>query len=385
MEEVSLPAIDIISIDTTASEGILHIYMYLATNYTEEAKYLVTLFIDETFESTFGWDRTQGFYWWDGRYLSMTVNGSFSESGESLHWEASIKQLNATESVRILHGDAKFMVGYYARWQDLVWAIVVPAQGPVSADIEYTVLTSLDLVKRVTIRLDEFDATDLREVIDVDSDLRVTQSEVDYYIATFLSNDLYWDWTWVTQNGVRAIRADRDLELLGATGPVYSTDPITKVLTRTIVFPLQGDWSRMTYAWTYEFITEEGVVPWDVSKDSNFTFSVLPDHEPTDYDRTLSDQNMSSIMTTYFTEDLKAYHMTGSEMRADWNDTLGDKMGFVLLRDPISSDPIDKPSDRPSDDSCCSSAMVVIVVLPCVTVVGWRGRRSKPIDRTPPQ
>jgi hypothetical protein len=372
MDTVSLPAIDILSVSTRLDGEMVNITMNLETNYTEEGEYLVTLLVDEAIESTFGWDRRQGFYWFDSRYQAMTVNGAFSEGGESLHWEAPIEKLNATSEVWITHGDAKLLVDNYARWQDSVWEVIIPVGGRTRTDIVISVVEDFDLVKVVTIWLDEFDSDDLRAVIDGNGDLTVTQDEVDDYQQTYGSTDPEWKTWWATQNDIVVSSTSRSLELVNATGPVYSSDPITKVLTRVMDFPHKmKDETTLRYDWAEEFIAEGGVVPWDVSDTSSFTFQVPENDHLMEYEHLISSSDMTYGMYRYLSSDASVYMMAGSEMRAFWNETVGQTSGFTVTL--TRNFPEEVPPDDDADDTMCGTSWIAFAVLPVVLIVSRRG------------
>jgi hypothetical protein len=379
MEVGSMPAIDILSVATTTSGETFEVGMVLATNYTEEAEYLVVLLIDETTESTFGWDSTQGFYWWDARYDAMNVTGSFSPGGDELHWKIPKEDLNATSEVWILHGDAKLLVDHYARWQDSVWEVVIPARGRISADILYYMVLPTDLVKHVEIRLNEFDSDDLREIIDSDSDLTVTDNEVFDYIDAFRSTDPDWEYGWITLNGDQPIWAERTLRLTNASGPVYSSDPITMTMIRTLEFPDQGSVRYLKYEWTEEFTTEEGVVPWEVSDDSSFTFEGLSDDSSNVYLYSLNHENVSYLMKSYISADNKTYHMSGSDMRAVWNDTIGDTMGYDVRQKRWDGG----KGEEQEEDTMCNSSWIVFAILPTALLIPRRGTKVGRVHSNP--
>lgn len=178
---------------------------------------------------------------------------------------------------------------------------------------------------RTTLRMavDGTEAGSLRSEFDSDSDSMVSKAEYDQHIGLFYLTLATWNHTEMTLDGMEADRTVMSVSFDGLMGSTDSSSPVSQVITLDIYFPEPGDSADHSYS---NDLVNRGISDdlWHVTPASTFTITL-----PKGW--TFDTSGWPDGLDAHLEPDGRSLSMSGTEMKDNWNVTMGDLITIKVV------------------------------------------------------
>jgi hypothetical protein len=187
----------------------------------------------------------------------------------------------------------------------------------------------------IEITLEGQDAKDIRSEFDMDVDGTVTKAEYDQHIGFYYLEKGSWNSTKLKLDGESYKTKSMTFEIQGLIGSATSTSPVVQVAVVDVRFEEPAEATTHTYA-DFLATSEKAGEMWDVTASSMFTLEA-PDGWR------FKDSELPSGVKTYLTSKGTVITLSGLQMKADWNTSVGAMSSFVITERTDGSDEEESP------------------------------------------
>jgi hypothetical protein len=351
---------DILEVTVEPENGKVNVTLTLAGAYDSWGTYTVEIDVDGAI-FTFMKIILLGYTASDEAGDFIDVAGNASEDGTLLSWVVAGDDLNidaeSTIGIKSATASVTELSGNFDTFMDTAGESTGPGPGPGPGDdepervdmtFEFTAVEKVKWTMKTYVEGE--DAQDTREGMDNNTDGTVTQAEVDEYVA------MIKEWTGgitaedvnITLDGKDPTSVVYDINVVGATGATTSTATIELIMLLDIEFPEPEDKDSHTLAWT-DSEDIGGDEPWENKAESVYKF-IAPDGWKFDKD------GMPAGLKDYLKDGDTMIEMTGEDLTADWNTTIGQMSQLKVKKK-------DKKDDNPGFGMVLASAAVLGAVL----------------------
>lgn len=357
--------IDIISASIKEQGDDVNVTLELAEARNTEANYQVTVRCDDedgkdyTFTYSFNLFSITGF-----DLVEDDPEAYLSADLTQITWIVAKDKISATTKVEVTLAEAQVFSGF-TNYVD-----TAPDEGnggnggnggggndePVNLRVHLEFRKVIRVRQTIEVVLSSEDSKDLRGEFDLDVDGTITRAEYDQHIEFFHLSLSVWNTTSMKLDGKGPESKAMTIEFEGIIGSSTSTTPVTQVTVLDIRFPEVDEAQSHTYAGGLDAGDDAGDL-WDVTADSIWQMSA-----PSGW----------KFKTGSWPEDLKTFVgsggttvvMSGHQMQASWNTTMG-TVTSVVITEKAGSDDGDEESPGFGHAimlAALSVAMLVIVV-----------------------
>ncbi len=336
-----MDGLDITSGSISEEGSDLNVTLTLAGAYDPDATYTMEVTCDGND------DRTYTFTYLDERF---TINGPglsgdqpeayVSGDGTQLSWVVGKDQLSANERTEVSYVETFRLVGITPFSDTLPDGGGGGGGGGATGDAVHmlvrTEIVSIDHVRSIVqVVVDDEDARSLRAEFDSDGDQTVTQVEYDQHMELFHLTLSSWNSTDLTLDGVASNKKVMTVAFEGMVGRTDSSSPVSQVVTLDIHFPEVAKKGTHTYSGDLAGGGNAGEM-WHVTPDSLYTLVI-----PMGW---TFDESGPHINLDYVDENGRKFTMTGNQMRAEWNATMGQMLSLSITEaDDIGADGEESP------------------------------------------
>jgi hypothetical protein len=323
-QPVMLPSIDIISLTSSASAGVLNITLNLMDELNVSAVYEGFFDVDDSVHFQVQWSQ-RGFSAYAPGHPDIVVTGSLAPDDRSISWEILLTEVGATSSFSLVLARTRLLTGTGLEWVDVAFVEEGPVDERMDLEVRYSVLDINTIERRFKMSYVDEMAVAYRRIIDTDGDGMVTTQEVANYTQARKSfGDLRE--TQISRNDEDPSSATLTVTVVGAEGPVTSTTLFVEESRLSIAWPAD-EAKRAVFAWNGE-LQFRSFEYWDLKDTSSFTLEMLV-ADPT----SKLGFNLSQIPPAeepFWTSSKKAYIMTGPQMASSWNQTMAARGSFTV-------------------------------------------------------
>jgi len=354
--------VDILSASIKEQDDDVNVTLRLAGARNSEANYQVTVTCDGddakdyTFTYSFGLFSITGF-----DLVEDDPTAYLSADRTLISWIVAKEKISATGRVEVTHAEAQLFAGI-TNYVD-----TAPDEGnggnggnggggddgPVNMQVHVELRKVTHVRQTVEVTLDGEESKDLRGEFDLDVDGTVTKAEYDQHIEFFLLNFASWNSTSLKLDGQGPASKAMTFEFTGVIGSSTSTVPVTQVVVLDIRFPDAEEAQSHTYAGDLAGGTDAGDM-WDVTADSLWQMSAPPGWR-------FKTGDWPEDMKTYVGSDGTTVVMSGLQMQASWNATMG-AVSSVVITEKAGTDDGDG-EESPGFGIAISVAGLMLAVL----------------------
>lgn len=321
--------VDILSASARGEGDVMNVSLVLAGARNADANYEVRITVDGdgakeyTFTLSFGLFSITGY-----DLVEDDPRSSVSADGRTISWLVEKARVTVTEGVEVTHAQAQLSAGI-TNYVD-----TAPdegnggnggngggSDGPINVRVEIQFKRVDRVVQTIEMLIEGEDAKDLRGEFDSDVDGTVTRAEYDQHIEFFHLEFASWNSTDLKLDGASHESKVMTFELLGVVGSSTSTSPVTQVVVLDITFPQVEEGATHTYAGSLS--GDRGGDMWDVTADSLWTMSA-----PSGW--RFKAEDLPQGVKTYLGGGGSTITLSGLQMRADWNESVGAVNALVI-------------------------------------------------------
>jgi hypothetical protein len=323
-----MDGLDIVACSVSEQGPDLNVTMALAGSFDPAATYNVEVVCDGDEDSTFSFTCMEGTFSVGGPGLSDDGPEAYvSADGTLLSWVVGKASIPASERTEVTFAESFRLVGITP------FSDTLPDGGggggngggdpgdPVHMLVRTEMVSVEHVRSTVQVVVAEDEARSLRAEFDTDGDRTVTREEYDQHVGFLALTLSSWNRTDLTLDGEAPEHRVMTVDFEGVVGRTDSSSPVSQVVTLDIVFPKATGSGEHTYTGDLAAGRDAGEM-WHVTPDSSYTL-VLP--RGWTFDGTWSGDNVD-----YVDDDGRRFAMTGSEMRANWNTTIGQTTSLTI-------------------------------------------------------
>ena len=360
--------VDILSASVSGQGDDVNVTLTLAGPMDDEASYEVSVTCDGDDSKVYTFTLSFGVFSVTGFDLVVDDPEAYISSDlAGISWVVGKAQISAGESVVVTHVQAMLVSGM-TNYID-----TAPDEGnggnggnggggdgePASVQASIVFVRVEHVRYTVEVAIEGDDAKDLRAEFDMDVDGTVTRTEYDQHIGFIHLTHSSWNSTDLRLDGKDPASRTMTFEFQGLVGSAASTSPVNQVMVLDVMFDEPGEETTHTYADFLSSVESTGEM-WHVTTDSLFTVTA-PDGW-----RFRTD-DWPGGARTYLGGKGSTMTLSGFQMRADWNDTVG-MMGSLVITER---------SDGTGEDTPGFGGVVTAggAMAAAVLVIGARRRR----------
>jgi hypothetical protein len=322
--------VDILSASARGEGDDMNVSLVLAGAHDADANYEVRVTVDGDGTKEYTFTLSYGVFSINGYDLvEDDPRSSVSADGRTISWLVEKARVTVTEGVEVTHAQAMLPSGI-TNYVD-----TAPdegnnggnggngggSEGPINVRVE-TLFKRVDrVVQTIELVIEGEDAKDLRGEFDSDVDGTVTRTEYDQHIEFFHLEFASWNSTDIKLDGNSHESKVMTFELEGVVGSSTSTSPVTQVVVLDITFPQVDEGATHTYSGS--LLGDRAGDMWDVTADSLWTVSA-----PSGW--RFKAEELPEGVKTYLGGGGSTITMSGLQMRADWNGSVGAVNALVI-------------------------------------------------------
>jgi hypothetical protein len=351
--------VDIVNVAAFGKSTEVTFQMEMAGDVSEDAVYRLRFLVDNEHEVVLEARDDENITGRDDRNPDLEVSGSMFQA--YVKWDVPLDDINATRSMIFMEATAEITIEELTRYYDsCAWDESDLWKGLVTIESVYTFHQTGKVKRQVKLDYEDQAAAGFRYWIDADGDRYITQDELDQYIEQ-LEADLNW--------------TDMSVEFEQHTSKIlklsYEIDPgpVNFNYVDRIWYNMELEYPRpprdeFNVRWEME-LSNDQIPYWRAKPGSWFRVYIQEAKDDPDHWYRFGQWDMSELEKTFYNANFTTLNMNSTQMRAHWNNTMRDDMGFTVSRE--------EKSPEPGDSWCTTTYAIMVVPAGLVAFSGWRG------------